>query len=213
MFIFPEYPGAPVGLNAWIGQMRSYCAQIEGELSALSAKVQTLQAQNQALQVAVQSLQIPKVTAAVEADISTNTTLTTADLNQTLLLNCTSSCTLTLPTPTNGSWLVIHNRGTGTISVSDGVNTVATLVQNRRCELRSLVNSSAVHAWPTSVPSTGLDGYEVRKNQLVIDNATAGLALKDSAGHFWTLVFNTNGALVSTDQGTTYADSPSGTLS
>lgn len=208
---FPEFLGATGSTRAWVDAMRNYCREIEQRLDYVISQCHALREQNESLVGQVRSVQsqIPEVAPAAEVTVSSNTTLTIADVNQVLLVNCTSSSTLTLPSPTQGAWLRVHNRGTGTLTISDGVNTICTLVQNRGCDMRCALDSAGNQAWPTHVPSTGLDGFEVRKSQLVFDNSNAGIALKDSSGNYWSLVFDDTGALVSTDQGPDFASETS----
>ena len=40
-------------------------------------------------------------------------------------------------------------------------------------------------------------------SDVIIDSTTAGLVLKDTAGHYWRVKINTSGVLTTTDLGTT----------
>ena len=61
-------------------------------------------------------------------------------------------------------------------------------------------NSSPMKKWFSSIYSA-LTNIET-ENNLVIDNSSVGLVLKDTSGHYWKVIVSTSGVLSTVDLGT-----------
>lgn len=79
-------------------------------------------------------------------------------------------------------------------------------------KLRTIVNSvvgglqwSAIIGTPTTLGGYGITDAAKRAGvvNIVVDDATKGFVLKDTAGHYWRINVSTLGVLSTTDLGTT----------
>jgi len=139
-----------------------------------------------------------------EYDLVAAVVLTTSDLNQVHLVNCTVASDMTLPTGYTGAWIEIQNRGTAAITVKNAAAaTIATVKQYQRAHIPALQNSSGADVWPTVVPVSGSSGETYTLTDVILRDDTKGIQWKDSAGHWWRATIATTGALTTADLGTT----------
>ena len=136
--------------------------------------------------------------------VSSNFTLSQEEAHGYLVITCTSACSMTLPTAFEGALLTVFNNGTANLTIKSGsTTTVCVLRPNSICVIRVLSDGSGLAAWPLSVPQTGADGVLYGTANIIVDSASVGVIQKDSGGHYWQTSFNTSGAMVTSDIGTT----------
>jgi hypothetical protein len=138
----------------------------------------------------------------VAYSLASNTTMGVDDLNRLHNVNCTSSCTLTLPIAAENSSVSIFNGGTGTLTISDGSHTLCALTTNMGADFHTMLNSNAIAVWPTVVATETRDGIKTFKNLVVITDSSLGVVQFDGT-NFWRTGFLSTGALNTTNIGST----------
>lgn len=204
---FPELPGAPIAIRSWIDQLSIYGRDLENRIDFLATSVTQLTEKLNSLQVSLDAVQTQTQSANQPTTIQTASsavTLSSSDFNQVHVINATANITLNLPTALEGTFLKIYNVGTGRITVTDSStsNNLCELDTNQGCEIRTVINSSGTPLYPTRCHVTGLDGLTIFNSQIVFDNDTSAMYIKDSSGHYWKFNISTGGAMNSSDDGT-----------
>lgn len=195
MRAFPSWvPGVP---HEWYQQLSSWANELMNELN----ERQMMQVQPSLVQ-SIQSVPTDR-RRFMRYDRGTDLTLFDGDLFKTHYINATANISLTLPTASDGANAVIVNVGAGNIALKDGATTLATLTTDTYVTVLALATSSNTPQWPNAVPLWSLDGRLLTSANIVIDSTTNGLTLKSTDGHYWAFTVNTEGALVSTDNGLT----------
>ncbi len=204
---FPTYYGSGE-IAVWADQLRIYCGELSKSNAELLAAVGAMSDEIQSLKTRINSLEEQIISANLPSSIttvSTNVTLDVSDLGKMHVFNATTAITLNLPQPLEGTFIKIHNVGTGRISIVEPVNSwvLANLDTDQGCEIRTTITSALAPTYPQRVLVTGTNGNLYVSSQIVVDNDVSHTIIKDSTGNFWKLNISDSGAFNSTSVGTT----------